>query len=469
MHGFEHPENLNKEKEPQYKNTIHGLCQQYETACSIEPKEFQNPIVKRGLRNTDGSGVVAGITKICSVHGFVLNEGEREPVDGSLTYRGYSIDDLVNGVLEDGRFGFEEICWLLMFGELPTNNQLEQFNEILSYYRNLPDSFEEDIIVRAPSPDIMNKLACAVLNLYPYDKNPEDTSLENVIRQCIEIIARMPVIMVSAYQVKRRIYDKRSMYFHKPKDGYSTAENILRLLRSDKNFTQEEAKLLDILMILHAEHGGGNNSTFSTRVTTSTGTDTYSAIASGICSLKGPKHGGANHKVTEMLESIKENLSQSASESEIKDALVKIIRGEIGDYSGLVYGMGHAVYTKSDPRAIILKDQASKLVTGSDCERDFHILTEIERLTPTLFQEIKHSDKVVCANIDLYSGLVYRLLKIPQELTTPMFAISRTPGWCAHRMEELETGGRIIRPAYRTILLNQKYTPMQERYSNLTK
>lgn len=448
---------------PQINEYIDSLCTSYQNNNQFPQSAFQRPYVKRGLRNSDGTGVVAGITTISNVHGYIVNEGEREPVDGVLTYRGYDVRDIVSAVKSENRYGFEEVCWLLMMGELPTKSQLESFMRLFEHFRVLPDSFTDDIILKSPSKDIMNKLSRIVLALYSYDENPDDLSLENIMRQSVQIAAQMPVFMVTAYQVKRRAFDGKSMYFHKPKQGLSTAQNILRLLRSNKKFTEEEAHLLDIMMILHAEHGGGNNSTFATRVASSSGTDTYAAIATGINSLKGPKHGGANHKVTEMFEHIKENVSDWENEDELKDFIAKLIRKEAGDGSGLIYGMGHAVYTKSDPRAEILKENAFELAKGTDYEKEFRLINAVERLTPGVFAEVKGYEKAICANIDLYTGFVYKMLGIPPELTTPLFAVSRIPGWCAHRIEEINTGGRIIRPAYKSIMKSSEYVPIIER------
>ncbi len=444
-------------------NVIKILCDEYQKYNNFDPANYEIYNVKRGLRNPDGTGVMAGVTQICNVHGYVMNEGEKMPVEGQLIYRGINIHDIIAGCVSEGRYGFEETCWLLLFGSLPTPDQLALFNDLLEEYRELPDSFTDDMIIKAPSRNIMNKLARAVLALYSYDDNPDDIALPNVMMQSIRLIASAPSIMTAAYQVKRRAYDHKSMYFHTPKKGLSTAQNILRTMRSDKMFTEEEARLLDTCLILHAEHGGGNNSTFATRVLTSSGTDTYSAIAAGIGSLKGPKHGGANLKVMEMLEYMKAGISNWNDEGEVKDFLVKLIRKEEGDRSGLIYGMGHAVYTLSDPRAVILKKEAEKLAANTEMEGEFKLLSLVEKLTPGVFAEVKGDKKVVSANVDLYSGLVYRLLKIPEELFTPMFAIARIGGWCAHRIEELVTGGRIIRPAYKAVAPAQPYVALQNR------
>ncbi len=447
----------------QLQKDIQLLCDEYPRYNSFDPALFNQYNVKRGLRNSDGTGVLAGITQICNVHGYLLSEGEKMPIDGELIYRGININDLIAGCRAENRYIFEETAWLLLMGSLPNEEKLNQFLQILAASRELPDNFTEDIIMKVASPNIMNMLARSVLALYTYDFNPEDTSVENVIRQSIQLIARMPSIMVSAYQVKKRIYDGRSMYLHNPRPDYSTAQNILRLLRSDKQFTEEEARLLDLCLMLHSEHGGGNNSTFSVRVLTSSGTDTYSAIAAGIGSLKGPRHGGANCKVIEQLEYLKEGVSNWDDDQEIREFLRKIVNRQEGDGSGLIYGMGHAVYTKSDPRAIVLKANALHMAHGTDFEGEFRLLDAVERLAPDVLREKWGSSRPVSNNVDLYSGLVYRMLRIPDELHTPLFAIARTAGWCAHRLEEITTGNKIIRPAYKPISKPSSYIPLHER------
>ena len=344
-----------------------------------------------------------------------------------------------------------------------TREQLEKFNRILSSYRELPEYFAEDMIIKAPSKDIMNKLGRSVLALYSYDSNPDETSLENIMRQSISLIARMPTIMTYAYQVKRRHYDKKSMYFHPIKPEHSTAESILRSIRPDKKFNDEEAKLLDLLMIIHAEHGGGNNSTFTTRVLSSSGTDTYAAISAAIGSLKGPKHGGANHRVMQMMECVKEKVKDWKDEDEVEAFLEKIVRKEEGDHSGLIYGQGHAIYTLSDPRAVILKTHAQRLAKEKGMDDEFALYQLVEKLAPKAFLNVKGDKKVISANVDFYSGLVYKMLGLPEDLYTPMFAVSRIAGWCAHRIEEVETSNRIIRPAYKSLVDSQKYIPLDER------
>lgn len=431
---------------------------------NVVPQEFYDQYnVKRGLRNTDGTGVVAGCTRVCNVHGYLLNEGERIPHEGELTYRGYNIEDLIRGFQKADRFGFEDTAFLLLFGHLPSKEELDHFNQLLSDFIELPYGFIEDMIMKAPSPDVMNKLACGVLALYGYDENASSTEIENVVMQSICLISRIPSIAVAAYQCKKRYYDKRSLYFHFPKKGQSMAESILYMLRSDKKFTDAEAKLLDLCLILHMEHGGGNNSTFAARMLTSSGTDTYSAIAGAICSLKGPKHGGANASVVNMLEEIKANVKDWKDDEEVREYLRKIVRKQAGDGSGLIYGMGHAIYTLSDPRAVQLKKSARDLALVKGMIDEFELIESVERLTPEVFFEVKGDRKAMCANVDLYSGFVYRMLGIPEELNTPLFAAARVVGWSAHRLEELMTCNRIIRPAYKAIAKRQDYVPITER------
>ncbi|MCI8650262.1 MAG: citrate synthase [Anaerotruncus sp.] len=449
--------------DPQLQEDIKLLCDEYMRYNPFQPELYNRYNVKRGLRNADGTGVLAGITQICNVHGYLLNEGEKVPIDGELIYRGINIQSIIHGCRIEGRFCFEETAYLLLQGRLPNSQRLDQFNHLLAEARELPTDFTEDIIMKVASPNIMNMLARSVLALYTYDYRPEDTSVENVMRQSIELIARMPSIMAAAYQVKRRIYDGRSMYLHNPNPEFSTAQNILRMLRSDKQFTDEEAQLLDLCLMLHSDHGGGNNSTFAVRVLTSSGTDTYSAISAGIGSLKGPRHGGANFKVIQQLEMLKENIKNWEDDAEIASYLRRVVNKQAGDGSGLIYGMGHAVYTKSDPREKILKENAVKLAKGTDFEGEFQLLDAVERLSPDILREKWGSERSVCANIDLYSGLVYRMLGIPDELHTPLFAIARTSGWSAHRLEELCTNNRIIRPAYKPISTLKPYVPLGDR------
>ena len=452
--------------EPIKSSDLTTLCDELKKHSAFPAEYFDRFDVKRGLRNRDGSGVMAGLTKVCSVEGYYIEDCERKPIDGRLTYRGINITDLVDGAVSENRFGFEEVAWLLLFGTLPTANQLKLFNKVLSECRELPDIFIEDMIMKAPSPDIMNKLARSVLALYSYDSNPDDLSIENVLRQSIQIIAQLPTIMTYAYQVKRRHYLKKSMYLHNLKPGLTTAETILYTTRSDKKFTDDEAKLLDVCLMLHAEHGGGNNSAFATRVLTSSGTDTYAAIAAGIGSLKGPRHGGANLKVAEMMAYMKESVTDITDEGQVADFLKKVINKEAGDRSGLVYGMGHAVYTLSDPRQVLLKREAAKIADEKGFGAEFRALELIEKLTPEIFASEKNNNKKICANIDLYSGLIYQMLNIPMDLYTPLFAVARVAGWSAHRIEELLTGNRVIRPAYKNVATPKDYAPIDERISN---
>ena len=440
------------------------LCDAYRKNNFINPEVSEKLGVKRGLRNADGTGVLAGLTNICDVIGYQRDENNNIiPIDGKLIYRGIDLNDIVNEAITQDRFLFEEVAWLLLFGSLPNKETLDNFRRILETHRELPDGFAETQIMAAPSPNLMNKMARSVLAMYSYDEEAENTSLENVIKQSINLIAEMPSMMVYAYQTKKHAYDHESLYFHYPKPGLSTAENILAMYRLDQNYTREEARLLDLCMIVHADHGGGNNSAFTTRVLSSTGTDTYSAIASAILSLKGPKHGGANLMVMKQLDEILANVKDVHCDEEMKDYLTKIINKEAGDHSGLIYGIGHAVYTKSDPRAQILKKHSKDLAYEKGMQREYDCLCQIEKLAPVVFKELKGSTKNVCANVDLFSGLVYRILGISEELFTPIFAISRVAGWCAHRMEEVEFANRIIRPAYKYVGDEKQYISLDKR------
>ena len=444
-------------------NILSNLCNEFKEYNNINPDDYKKYQVKCGLRNEDGTGVMAGLTCICNIKGYVVDDGEKVPVEGRLNYRGINLEDIVNGCINEKRFGFEEVIWLLLFGELPDKDTLEMFRGIISENRELPENFAEDMIMKAPSRNIMNKLSRSVLALYSYCDDPDNIELPNVLAQSISIIAKLPVIMAHAYQVKRRYFDQQSMFLHPLKPELSTSETILRAIRADTEFTEEEARLLDLCLMVHADHGGGNNSTFTTRVLTSSHTDTFATLSAAIGSLKGPRHGGANLKVSEMIGHMMDEIPNIYDDSQIKDYLAKIVRKKVGDKSGLIYGMGHAVYTISDPRAVILKREAQKVAVGTDLEREYHLLDSIERLAPAVLNEIKGTDKAVCANVDLYSGLIYRSLGIPSDLFTPLFAVARMPGWCAHRLEELATGGRIIRPAYKAVSKNRKYVPMSER------
>ena len=443
---------------------LHSLCTDYEKINALGKDPRENPNVKRGLRNSDGTGVMAGYTQIGNVRGYTVIDGDAFPIEGSLTYRGYEVEDLIEGFASEGRFGFAEVCFLLLFGYLPSRKQLALFEDVMTEYMSLPDRFTEDMILRAPSSNIMNKLARSVLALYSYDPQPDDVSLENMMRQCLELICRFPLIIAHAFAVKRHYYDNESLYLHRPMRGASIAENFLHCMRPDSKFSDEEAKLLDICLVLHAEHGGGNNSTFATRVLSSSGTDTYSAIAAAVGSLKGPKHGGANSQVMNQFTEISQNVQHWDNDGEVADYLRRILRKEAGDGSGLIYGMGHAIYTLSDPRALLLKKYAWELAKKHpEMAAELSLMETIERLTPELFAEVTGKAKVMCANVDMYSGLIYKMLNIPQELFTPVFATARVSGWCAHRIEEELTGGRIIRPAYKATVTSQKYVPIDQR------
>lgn len=439
------------------------LVEEAKNANKIPAEKFESYKVKRGLREMDGTGVLAGVTNVGNAHGYVVYESEKIADEGKLEYRGLNMTSLIEGFTSENRFGFEECIYLLLFGKLPTKSQLDDFCALLDEKRRLPAGFTEDVIMKAPSPSIMNKMATSVLALYAYDGNPDDTSLENMLRQSIDIIAKLPVIAANSYRVYRTYFHGKSLNIHTPKSGLTSAENFLRISRSTKTFTEEEARLLDLCMVIQAEHGGGNNSTFACRVLSSSGTDTYSAISAAIGSLKGPLHGGANIKVQQMFDCIRPMVKDVNDDEEIKSILSGILHREIGDGLGKIYGMGHAVYTKSDPRAIMLKKYARELAIKKGYGDDFKLLEAIERITPELFNEFKGTNKPMCANVDLYSGLVYRMLDIPPEMYTPLFAIARVSGWCAHRIEETQTAKKIIRPGYKCIAAPMEYIPLEER------
>ena len=442
---------------------LEKLCGEYRNNNRIDLELYEAQNVKRGLRNSDGTGVLTGLTLIGDVVGYSMDGGVYKEQEGKLYYRGYDLYDLVDGYMKEGRFGFEEISYLLVFGQLPSKEQLGIYTKILAMLRFLPDNFTEDLILKSPSDNVMNVMARSTLGLYAYDENPESTSLENIIRQGMELVARFPMLMSYAYQAKKHFFDRESLYLHFPKEHQSTAESILRTLRKDKQFSDEEARLLDLCLTVHAEHGGGNNSTFCCRVAASTGTDTYSAISAAVGCLKGPRHGGATYKSGEMLEDIRAHVSNVHDDGQIADYLKKMLKKEAGDGSGLVYGMGHAVYSLSDPRAVLLKKQADKLAHENGFGDLFDLADAVERLTPELFYSLKGSKKKICANVDLYSGIVYKTLGIPQELYAPIFACARIAGWVAHRVEEITTSARLIRPAYLAVNEHQQYTPMSER------
>lgn len=441
-------------------NELLALAESNNTIC---PDFYETYNVKRGLRNSDGTGVLVGLTVIGEVHGYIVDENEKVDVHGRLSYRGIDVNDLVAGCEKENRFGFEEVIYLLLFGSLPNKEQLDSFTEFLKEYRTLPANFTEDQILKTPSPDVMNKLARTVLALYSHDPKPDDISLANILRQSLALIARFPAMTAQAYQAKAHYYDGKSLHLHKSNPKLSMAEDFLYMMRPDNKFTDEEAKILDLLLILHAEHGGGNNSSFTTHVVSSSGTDTYSAISAAIGSLKGPKHGGANNRVMAMMEDIKTNVKNWADEAEVSAYIRKILSKQAYDKSGLVYGIGHAVYTLSDPRAILLKERALKLAKAKGFEDEFNLYSLIEKVTPELFCEIKGTTKIIAANVDFYSGFVYTMLDIPADLYTPLFAMSRVVGWCAHRIEEVTAGGRIIRPAYKSVAKRNSYVPIEER------
>ncbi|HHT17062.1 MAG TPA: citrate synthase [Papillibacter sp.] len=430
---------------------------------SVDISDYAGTDVKRGLRNADGTGVMAGITRIGDVRGYQLVDGVRKPVRGQLVYRGIDVEKLIDGFMGEGRFGFEETAYLLLFGKLPDSASLKVFQDILAEYRTLPDGFTEDMILSAPSMDIMNKLARSVLALYSYDPSPELTDLRSELDKALHLIARCPVIVAHAFAAKRHYFDKESLVIHRPQDDLSTAENFLHIVRQDSSFTQGEAQLLDLCLVLHAEHGGGNNSAFACRVLSSAGTDIYSSIAAAVGSLKGPKHGGANKKVIEMFQCIEEGVKDWEDDEEIISFLQRILRREAGCGDGLVYGFGHAIYTLSDPRAVRLRDLAAKLARGTPHEAEFNLFASVERLIPEAFQREGRSPADMCVNVDFYSGFVYKMLGIPDELYTPLFAIARMVGWCAHRIEEVFNQSRIIRPAYKTIAPDTDFVPLRNR------
>ena len=456
-----------KEAIEQYRESVHfieDICGEFEEHTQIDPRYYEKYDVKRGLRNQDGTGVMAGVTLIGNVKGYVMEDGEKMPAPGRLLYRGINIEDLIRGFTEEGRFGYEETAYLLMFGGLPTQSELEQFRDILAFFRTLPPHFTEDMILPAPSADIMNKLARSVLALYSYDPDPDNNTLPMEMLQALRLIARFPVIVAHAYAAKRHYFDRESLYLHRPQPELSVAENFLYSVRHDNQFTQEEARLLDLCLVLHMEHGGGNNSAFACRVLSSSGTDIYSAIAAAVGSLKGPRHGGANRQVMAMFDEIEANVKNWKDEGEVADYLTKILKKEAGDGSGLIYGMGHAIYTMSDPRAVILKQFARSVAKEKGMLDEFELFETVERLTPGLFRDVTGDEKAMCANVDMYSGLVYKMMDIPPELYTPLFAIARIVGWCAHRVEEVYNPyGRIIRPAYKAVGPKGSFIPLSQR------
>lgn len=429
----------------------------------IDSELYTKYNVKRGLRNANGTGVIVGLTKISNVVGYDVDEEKNKlPREGKLYYRGYDIEDLVTNCLDENRFGYEETAYLLLFGSLPDKKQLDEFTRILGEKRELPLGFARDMILTAPSNNIMNKLSRSVLALYTYDDNPDDISISNVLRQSIDLMGYFPSIISYAYQAKATYFDKRSLHLFTPKAELSTAENILRMIRPTGKFTPLEAKLLDICLMLHAEHGGGNNSSFTTHVISSSGTDTYAAISAAVNSLKGPKHGGANIAVIHMMEDMKANLKNYSDEA-VSRYIRKILKGEAGDRTGLVYGVGHAIYTMSDPRAKLLKSMAKRLAEDKGLMEDFMLFDAVERLTPAIHAEVTGVEKPMCANVDLYSGFVYNALNIPIDIATPLFATARLAGWCAHRLEELTAGNKLMRPANICVQPEREYVKLKER------
>ena len=430
---------------------------------TIDPELYGKYEVKRGLRDLNGRGVLTGLTEIGEIKSYIIDNSEYIPCEGQLFYRGYDLDDLVNGFLKDNRFGFEEVTYLLLFGSLPTEKELDDFNVLLSKYRSLPTSFVRDIIMKAPSKDMMNTLARSVLTLYSYDDAADDTSIPNVLRQSLQLIALFPMLSVYGYQAYKHYHDGDSLFIHTPNPSLSTAENILYTLRADQQYTPLEAKILDLALVLHAEHGGGNNSTFTNHVVTSSGTDTYSAVAASLGSLKGPKHGGANIKVVRMFEDMKQAVKDWDDEDEIENYLKARLHKEAFDKAGLIYGMGHAVYSISDPRARILKGFVESLSKEKGMDNEFRLYSAVEHLAPKVIANERKIYKGVSANIDFYSGFVYNMLELPLELYTPIFAIARISGWSAHRIEELINAGKIIRPGYKAVSKHMAYTSMCDR------
>lgn len=433
----------------------------------IDPEFYNKYDVKRGLRDVNGKGVLTGLTEISEVFSFIEKpDGTRIAQDGKLFYRGYDVEDIVKGFTSENRFGFEEVAYLLLFGELPDKANLDDFYKMLDYYRTLPTGFVRDIIMKAPSRDIMNAMSRSVLTMYSYDSNADDTSIPNVLRQCIQLIALFPIFSVYGFQAFQYYHDNQSLIIHTPKSELSTAENILYMLRPDSKYTPLEANLLDMALVLHAEHGGGNNSTFTTHVVTSSGTDTYSTIAAALGSLKGPKHGGANIKVVNMFEHIKSHVKDFDDEEEIAAYLEKILNKEAFDHSGLIYGMGHAIYSISDPRARVFKGYVERLSNEKGKQREFRLYNNVEKIAARLISQKRKIHKGVSANVDFYSGFVYSMLELPKELFTPLFAVARIAGWSAHRIEELSNSSRIIRPAYENVMPRRPYVKMDSRQSD---
>ena len=447
-----------KEKEKNYLKKFAKEC----TLPIFDRELYAKYDVKRGLRDINGKGVVAGLTNISEIKASEIVDGKSVPAEGELYYRGYPIEELVGGCLKDGRFGFEEVTYLLLTGKLPTAKELDEFRKYLTSFYTLPKNFVRDIIMKSPSEDMMNTLIRSVLALFPYDAKANDTSIENVVRQCVMLTAVLPIFTVYSYAACNFYKKGESLIIHRPRTDLSTAENILYMLRPDCSYTELEARVLDLALILHAEHGGGNNSTFTTHVVTSSGTDTYSAVAAALCSLKGPKHGGANIKVVRMIKDMEKNINIT-NDDEVRKYLEDLVDGKAFDGAGLIYGMGHAVYSISDPRAKIFKNFVHKLAKAKHRDKTFALYDKIERLAPEVIAEKRHIYKGVSANVDFYSGFVYDMLNIPTELYTPIFAVARIAGWSAHRIEELTNEGKIIRPAYKSVGEHRQYVPMKNR------
>lgn len=430
---------------------------------NINPELYLKYDVKRGLRDVSGKGVLTGLTEIAEVRSYTIVDSELVPCEGKLFYRGIDVEEIVDGFISENRFGFEEVTYLLLFGQLPDKNELQKFTNLLGEYRSLPTSFVRDIIMKAPSPDMMNTLARSVLTLYSYDDKADDISIPNVLRQSLQLISLFPLLSVYGYQAFKHYHDGQSLFIHTAESNLSTAEMILHLLRPDSKYTPLEAKILDLALVLHAEHGGGNNSTFTTHVVTSTGTDTYSSVAASLGSLKGPKHGGANIKVVKMFEDMKEKVSDWTDDEEVSAYLTALLHKEAFDKAGLIYGMGHAVYSISDPRANVLKSFVEKLAKEKGKEKEYNLYSKVERLAAETIARERQIYKGVSANIDFYSGFVYSMLDLPIELYTPIFAIARISGWSAHRVEELINAGKIIRPAYKSVAAPREYVPIIDR------
>ena len=441
---------------------LKAYADEIEKATNIDKEIYEKYSIKRGLRNQNGTGVLVGVTKVGDVSGYKIKDGKKIPSEGELYYRGYPLTTMVRDIEKSQRLGFEEIIYLLLFDKLANKEKLSYFKKILSKNRKLPDYFIEDAILKVPGSDIMNKMMRAMLALYTYDANPDGTDPLNVLGQSLSLIAKMPLLAIYSYQVKIHKFDNKSLVIHNPNPEKSIAENILAMLRVDQNYSRKEAEILDLLLIIHAEHGGGNNSAFATHVVSSSGTDSYSAMAAGLASLKGPRHGGANIKVANMIDNIKENIRDKKDEEEIRAYLEKILDKKAFDQAGLIYGLGHAVYTLSDPRAVLLKEKARELAKIKGREEDFSFVENIEKIGQGLIKEKLNRTYPPCANVDLYSGLVYDMLKIPRELFLPIFAIARTVGWSAHRLEQI-ADNKIIRPAYLSLSERKEYIELDKR------